>query len=341
MAAIKNATVKRAKSGFYLGDAFNGVEYDTTTIQGGDVGTVRLLPLYGTKQGEIELDIVTLTLLDETGEDVTPADIQERAELLALFVAKRLTTEVDVNIQDQTTEIIDLHLSSLIQVISLNLNTNINDITIQIGSAAEPIDGNIICLKESAAFYQGEILSHSSAGAGLWDIVLDTPLDFAFTTVVGCSERSINLAVDGSVTPVIFTVSPGNLTPGIEWDIVRFMGQIIDDSSMDDSRFGGLPALQKGVFFRSVDGITKNIFNAKTNGDLKAHMYDVEYSDKAPAGLFGLNFRRTFAGQSKNGVAVRLKADSNDEFQCIVQDDLTGLVNFQVIVQGHVTDRPY
>lgn len=244
---------------------------------------------------------------------------------------------VDVNIQDQTTEIIDLHASRLIQVITIKNNTILYDTTITITSAAEPTNGNTICLKEGTAFYQGDILSHSANGSD-WDIVLDTPLDFAYTTAGGCSERSNNLAVNGSVIPVIFSVSPSGLTTGTKWDIVRMIGQIVDDSVMDDSKFGGIAALTKGIVFRVVDGVTKNLFNAKSNGDLKAHMYDVMYSDKAPAGSYGLNFRRTFAGQSKNGVAIRLSADSNDEFQIIIQDDLTGLDNFQLIIQGHIVE---
>lgn len=244
----------------------------------------------------------------------------------------------DVNIQDQTTEIIDLHLSKSVQVLTIVSNTNIDDTTVTISSGVEPTDGNIVCFKEGSAFYQGEILSHAANG-GNWDVVLDTPLDYAFTTVGGCSERSTNLAVNGSVTPQIFTVSPKNLNAEVEWDVVRVMGQIISSSSMDDGTFGGLSALTKGIVFRVVDGITKNIFNAKTNGDLKAHMYDVSYSDKAPAGKYGLAFRRTFGGQSKNGVVIRLCAVSEDEFQVIIQDDLSLLDKFEVIVQGHITDN--
>lgn len=244
---------------------------------------------------------------------------------------------LDVNIQDQTTEIIDLHLSQLIQTVTIITNTAIDDTVITISSAAEPTNGYIACLKEGSAFYQGEILSHVANGVN-WDISLDTPLDFAYTTVGGCSERNINLAVDGSVTPVIFSLSPSNLVSGTEWDIVRVMGSLTDETSMDDAKFGGMLALPKGIVFRTRDGTIKNIFNAKTNSDLKSHMYDVAYSDKAPSGSFGLNFRRTFGGQNRNGVVIRLCADDNDEFQVIIQDDLTDLVTFNVITQGHIVE---
>lgn len=245
---------------------------------------------------------------------------------------------IDVNRQDQTTEIIDLHLSRLIQVITIVTNTSIDDTVVTISSAAEPTDGNTVCLKESTAFYQGTILSHAANGPN-WDITLDTPLDFAFTTVGGCSERSINLAVNGSVTPVEFSVSPADLTPGTKWDITRMIFQMLDDAAMDDGTFGGIAALTKGVYLRHIDGITKNIFNVKTNGDFAAHMYDIDYSDKAPAGQYGFRARRSFAGEDKNGVVIRLSESGvgeSDTLKLVVQDDLSGLISFQAIVQGHV-----
>lgn len=52
----------------------------------------------------------------------------------------------------------------------------------------------------------------------------------------------------------------------------------------------------------------------------------------------GSVFRRSFAGQDKNGVVIRLNGDQGDEFQVIVQDNLTGLTHFRTVVQGHVVE---
>jgi len=244
---------------------------------------------------------------------------------------------VDVKIQDQTTEMIDLHLSKSVQSIDIVTNTSIDDRTITISSDAEPTNGNTLCLKEGVAFYQGEIISHVANGDN-WDITLDTPLDYAYTIAGGCSERSINLAVDGSVTPQIFTLSPVGLRAGTKWDITRILGSMLDGDSMDDAKFGGISALTNGVVFRKKDGTYKNIFNVKSNSDIAAHMYDITYADKAAAGTYGLRFRRSFGGQDKAGVVIRLETDNGDEFQAIIQDDLTGLTNFQLIAQGHIVE---
>lgn len=246
--------------------------------------------------------------------------------------------DVDVKIQDQTTEIIDLHLSQTIQNITLNTKGSVDDTVIYITCDSAPTVGNVICLKEDNAFYQGEILSFVDNLDGTYDVTLDTPLDHDYGLTSGCSEGNINLAVNGSVTPVIFTVTPVGLKAGTRWDITRIMGSMLDDTAMDDAKFGGIAKLTNGVVFRKKNGVYKNIFNAKNNNDLSSHMYDVTYADKAAAGTYGLRFRRTFAGQDKAGVTIRLSADDNDSFECIIRDDLTGITTFHIIAQGHVVE---
>ena len=242
----------------------------------------------------------------------------------------------DIIWNDQHTEIINLHFTRLIQPIAIAADTNIDDTSVSITAASAPVVGNLVCFKEYTAFYQGYILS--VAGTGPYTVTLDTPLDFAFTTAGGCSERSEDMNVDGSVTPVEFSVSPANLADGVEWDITRIIGTMLDNTSMDDGKFGGGTALTKGIVLRYSDGITKNIFNAKTNGDLAEQMYDVQYATNSPAGLYGLRFRRSFAGLDKNGVVIRLDAARGDTLSIIIQDNLTGLVEFHCVVQGHRTD---
>lgn len=247
---------------------------------------------------------------------------------------------VDTLIGDQTTEIINLVLTRLIQSLDLTSPASLGDTTLTVSTGVQPTVGNIVCLKENEAFYQGEILSVVASGLD-WDVTLDTPLDSAFTIAGGCSERSKHLNVDGSVTPVEFSISPANLSEGVEWDITRIIGTLVDDDAMDDSRFGGiLGGLTKGVVVRYKDGVHKNIFNVKTNGEMVAQMYDVQYADKTPQGEYGLRFRRTFAGQSESGVAIRLASSSADALSVIVQDDLTGLLEFTIVAHGHRTDTP-
>lgn len=242
-----------------------------------------------------------------------------------------------VNIQDQHTEIVDLYLSRLIDTVALINSTILDDTTIYIETTGStPVVGNIVCLKEGSAFYQAEVLTVTLIAGNQYTITLDSPLDYAFTTLGGCSVRSTNLAVDGSVTPIEFILSPANLSDGIEWDITRMIIHIQGSSAMDDGLFGDIPSLAKGIVFRVVNGITKNIFNAKNNGDFAEHAYDREYSSKAPAGKTSVTIRRSFSGFDKNGVTVRLKAVSRDKYVALVQDNLSALDHMHVVAQGHV-----
>lgn len=247
----------------------------------------------------------------------------------------------DVAIQDQTTAIIDLHLTKFIDDATILLQTAIDDVVIRIQVLTTPLVGDLLCLKETAgeAFYQGAIVSVTPVLGDDYDVGLDTPLDFPFSVLDDATLDTDNLAVNGAIAPVTFRVSAEGLADNVEWDVVRTMASVIGTSVMDDGLFGDLPALTKGIVIRTSNGIEKNIFNAKTNGDVKLHAFDLRYSERAPAGQTGMSFRRTFGGQDKNGVVARIVANLGDGFDCIVQDDLTGLTNFTMVVQGHIVER--
>ena len=109
----------------------------------------------------------------------------------------------------------------------------------------------------------------------------------------------------------------------------------IATSPVDLSLFGDIPALDRGVVFRTVDGVKRNIFNIKTNQDLASILYDwTPYTGANPSqGVDGFTSRLTFGGQSKVGVVLRVGQDDNLEI--IIQDDLTGLTSLFVILEGH------
>jgi hypothetical protein len=247
---------------------------------------------------------------------------------------------VQVVIQDQFTDIVDLQVSIPIDTADIVINTAIDDTVVRIDSATTPVVGDLLCLKEfgGTKFFQGEILVVTPIGGTVYDVTVDSPLDFAYTTAHGCSLRDKNLNKDGSVTPVIAELSPEGLIAA--WDITRMIVFISDGTSMDISTFGGLPALTRGVVFRKKNTTFKNIFNAKSNGDFGLHSYDITFDDRAAAGFFGFRSRRSFSGQDKNGVTIRLDPNESpdDAFQTIIQDDLTGLIDFRVVIQGHVVE---
>lgn len=247
----------------------------------------------------------------------------------------------DVSVQNETTPIVDAHLLLKLGDVIILAQGAIDDLTIQVSSVIVPVIGDAIVLMEADgdAYFQAEILTITPDGGDDYTLGLDSPLDFPFGTIDTGSLNSWDINVDGSVTPVVFSLAPTGLAQGVEWDITRMLSSLIGSSAMDDGTFASIPALLRGIVVREVNGQTKNVFNVKTNGEIKEHAFDLTYSDKAPAGQFGMSFRRSFNGQEKNGVVIRLSNVDGDSIQCIIQDDLTDLNVFHLTVQGHQVDR--
>jgi len=240
---------------------------------------------------------------------------------------------VPVVLQDQTTDPLEFYMMQMINNVTIAINTNIDDRNITLIAGHGFLVGEWLCLQETNKLYQGQVL------AVVGDVItVDTPLDFNFSVnAFGC-RSIINMAVDGSATPQIFRVKP---IPGewdVEWDITRIICSITDGSAMDTSKFGGLPALTNGVVLRKKDGVFKNLYNVKTNGQYADIAYDVSFDDRAPAGFFGFRVRKTWAGQAKSGVAIRLDSLKDEELQNLIQDDLTGLNTYFCRVMGSLTN---
>jgi len=237
----------------------------------------------------------------------------------------------DVNIQDQHTLLVDLYLHEHIETLPLTADTSIGDTTVTVTDLSATIVGHLLCFKENGRFSQIGIVTIT--GTGPWDLVLESPLDYAYTTAGFCGSTTKEANVNGSITPVIYHISPPS---GTQWDITRLMFYLQDNVAMDDAKFGGISALTKGIVLRKKDTIYQNLFNVKSNGEFALRAYDRTYGDKAPAGSYSMFCRRTFAGQSKNGITIRLDGDTSDDLELIIQDDLTGLEKFHIVCQGHV-----
>ena len=232
-----------------------------------------------------------------------------------------------VLVEDISTEDIDYHLLNELGTASIAVSTTIEDRIITLGAGHGASAGEYLNIAEGVRFYQGTVLVVDGN-----DITLDSGLDFAFTTAAAVVRGTENLAVDGSVTPVVFKIAP----PGtLIWHINRFIFHIEDNVDMDTGKFGGIAALTNGMLLRKKNDSFKNFFNIKSNGDFTHRSYDVQYDAKAPAGVYGFSCRSTYNGEDKRGVTIELIGSQNDEVQAIIQDDLTDLTSFHIIAQGH------
>lgn len=250
--------------------------------------------------------------------------------------------------QDQFTNVIDLYLIKKLDDLTILNNLAIDGTVANVETTGHtPLIGEYVCFKEGSAFYQAKIINVAPISGNQYTITLNTPFDFAYTTVGGCSINTVNLAVDGSVTPQVFSLSPKGLGVGVKWDVVRvtlaFLGDAVTgpDSTPDNTSFGCQDAITKGIVLRHKNGVVKNVFSASTNQELKTRCAgDLSITPANKNGLFGVDARRTFNGDDKNGVVVRLesKETGSDEIQVIIQDNLTPHDTILVNVQGHVVE---
>lgn len=247
---------------------------------------------------------------------------------------------VPVNVQDQTTVPFDFFFTQVKGApTTVGVVTAIDDNTVTVASSAGCLVGDYFGMfnadnTNDNRSYFGTILS--IAGNVL---TLDTPIDFAFQVgdTAACFTRE--LSVVGSLAePEYFSVQVGtNATQSI--DITRIMVSMTTDSVPNLIKFGDLDTLTNGLVLRRINGRTNNIWNIKNNGELAnlCFDYDPYLATNPQQGENGAKFRYTFAGQDKHGVAVRL--EPGDKLEVIVQDDLSGLISFRIIAEGHfVTD---
>lgn len=242
----------------------------------------------------------------------------------------------DVNIQDQTTPLIIASMSDEVVSSTLAIGASLDEYTITVTSGTGFVIGQYLSIfnVNENRFYLANILDVATNV-----LTLDTPIDFDFPVGSFVTGGNKNMNVDGSVVPVVFGVRNTDEQIGSEFDITRIIIHCECDTAVDSSKFGDIVGgLTKGIVLRKVDGVTRNIFNAKTNGDLKNMMYDldIEVASNPTQGQDGFTGRMTFGGQSKMGVVIRLS--QGEDLNLIIQDDLSSLLKLEIICEGHVVD---
>lgn len=275
---------------------------------------------------DLNFDIDVSQMQDENGIAYTQASFETFKENNSGF-------SQDVNIQDQHSPAIIAFFSLLEEETLLTNTVAIGDYDMTVDVVTGIAVGEYVSIFNVAAnrFYLGTILSIS-----VNTLTMDTPMDFAFPSGSFVTSGIRNMNVNGSVTPVIFGLRNTDTAIGKAFDITRLMFTCLTTNAVDLSKFGDIVGgLTRGIVVRSKNGVFQNILNAKTNGDLKNFMFDFDVASATnPAqGQHGFSGQMTFAGQNKIGVTIRL--EPGEDIQIIIQDDLTTLLDFKIIAEGH------
>lgn len=241
----------------------------------------------------------------------------------------------DVNVQDQVTPPLLVPLNKTSNTTTLAAVTAIEDRTITLADTTGFVDGTFVTISSTTdnRFYIGRQLGIPVGSV----ITMDTPLDFAYSIGATCAAGSIDLNVNGSITPQLFSVRASDPGIPVTVDITRIILQCTCTTAVDLSKFGDIVGgITNGIVLRKTDGTYINIFNFKNNAEIAAAMFDfTPYVASNPSqGLDGFTARLTFAGQGKLGVALRLA--TGEDLELIVQDDLSSLTSFIIVAEGHV-----
>ena len=234
---------------------------------------------------------------------------------------------VPVEIQDQYSEAIDLYFCQKFLTTSPSSWIALDAKSINLVSVVWITAWNCIDISENGRTFQALVQTVVSS-----TVTFNCPSDQAFTTNAVVKIGNWNMNVNGAVTPVIYTIQP---PAWVKWDINRIIVGMLDDTAMDDSKFWGITALTNWVVFRIKDWYYKNLFVVSDNWWFRERSFDAQYLDKAPAGVYGFWVRKTFNGQDKSGVTLRLDWDTGDQLQIIIQDNLTWLTKFSCVAQWH------
>jgi len=239
-----------------------------------------------------------------------------------------LIRNVDATIQDSTSPLYIVPFSNVIASTTLAIGTALDDYTVNVVSATGIVVGHLLTIynvTDNRVFF-ARVLTINTL-----QLVLDRPLDHTFPIGSDVTTGSVELAVDGSVTPQIFGVrNPGITDVPLEIDISRIMIACLTATTPTLSDFGDITnGLTRGIQLRRVDGTNQNIFNAKSNMELKNIMFDLEIQTAANQAQDGFTGRFTI---TRLGQVVRIGA--GEDLQIIIQDDLTSLDSFTIIAEG-------
>ena len=239
-----------------------------------------------------------------------------------------------VTLQDQTSPTVIVPLNKVSNTTTLSALAVLDTYTVTVTSTTGFVNGAFIVIADlvNNRYYTGQ-----QVGAVAGSVVtLDTPLDFAYASGATITNGLTNMNVNGAVTRQIFSLRASDPGLPLVVDVTRLMFLCTCSSAASLSLFGNLTALTNGVVIRRSDSLFNNIFNAKTNGALAGFMYDftIHQATNPSQGQDGFVGRLTFAGQNKMGVAIRV--GPNEDLECVIQDNLTGLTSLNIIVEGSI-----
>lgn len=236
-------------------------------------------------------------------------------------------SKLNVNIVEKSFLPADFYLYKTILNVTLTADCVVGDKVLNTSDTTGATAGDVITLYEGSRIFQNIV-----ASVALNTITLVSAIDYTYTSSATIDIGDWNMAVDGSVTPQVFSLkAPFEGS----FNIKTVNVSMLDSTDMDDAKFGGIPQLTNGLVFRGVSSYQEKHFAVIVNNlGFWEIGFDIHYSDKAPAGQYGFRARRSI--DNINGVMLKLIYDA--EFQVIVSDDLSDLDLLAITINGYINE---
>lgn len=249
-----------------------------------------------------------------------------------------INNTMDTRAQDAKNLKVSSHITASISYSTLAADAVVNTSTVTLAAGhgfVNGTDGQIFIIP---GYFLAEVTGVSGNV-----ISLDIPLTYSFPSGTVTERGYEYLNVDGSVTPVMYGFRPEvNRKFDIYGIKITFLSTV--NLAMDDSLFVNIAELTKGFMSRIKISDTQynHVFNIKKNQDFKLYG-TLEYSTKAPAGKYGMDYTVEFL--KLFGAIVRLDGAKGQQLEIWVRDALSAIgtvaagASIEASVLGHVVEE--
>lgn len=210
-----------------------------------------------------------------------------------------------------------------------------NTYTLQVADSSGFAPPCKLCIEDTINC-EGDHINVISQNAGI--ITLARPLDKGHLTGVNVRKVLVNMAVNGSVTPVSFVFRPLLTDCIVHVETINWYIKTPNEAA--DSLFGGGPELTRGIHIREVRGATPNyrtIGTFRKNQRFRVYDYQVINGDRAnPSDSYWL-WAKINLREQNDGI-IRLAEADGDYLEVRIQDDLSiaAYDEIECIVGGHL-----
>jgi len=166
------------------------------------------------------------------------------------------------------------------------------------------------------------------------------PLSYTFKVFRDVNDN-VNMAVDGSATPVRF-IADHNVPENSVWIITRVVIVVETSSIMAPFEFGNLPELENGIRIfwedrKGLPGTALARFGMRRNSDLA--FLATEGPERFSAPIMGPPQDCYRASLTLNKLGMEVILTAGERIVIEVNDDLTGLIRFRAACHGFIKGK--